>query len=90
MDGDQFTIDYGIMAFIGFGLLFGLLSLIYHGHHVRVSKERAWAEKETPHWQKLMAKWNSLYYCHRCDGVFFPGQSHLIPSVRMKDYLYEV
>lgn len=77
---------YGIAALI----CAGLISLIYYGHNNRVSKERAWAESQMPGWQRVMAKWNSLYYCHRCDSVFIPGQSRLIAPVRVKNYLYEV
>lgn len=35
-----------------------------------------------------LKRWQSLYYCHRCDGVFVPGKSGLIPTDQMSQYLY--
>jgi len=40
-------------------------------------------------WQRAMAKWEDLFYCHRCDGVFLPGQSFFVPTIYMMDYLYD-
>jgi hypothetical protein len=39
-------------------------------------------------WQRAIARWQELYYCHRCDGVFFPGQLYLVPATMMNDIIY--
>lgn len=26
-----------------------------------------------PRWQETMDRWNSMYYCRRCDMVYVPG-----------------
>lgn len=44
---------------------------------------------QMPHWQRANATWQHLYYCYRCDGVFLPGQSFLIPSEYMREFLYK-
>jgi len=39
-------------------------------------------------WPKAMQRWNELYYCARCDGVFLEG-SRLVPVEQMYSFLYE-
>ena len=31
-------------------------------------------------WQQKMQRWEALYYCHRCDGVFLPGLPLFVPA----------
>jgi hypothetical protein len=40
-------------------------------------------------WEKAIIKWNKLYYCARDDGVFIPGETILVPTNRMLDFLYQ-
>ena len=40
-----------------------------------VEHRRTWME-----WQWQMHKWEALYYCHRCDGVFPPGLPLFVPT----------
>lgn len=44
---------------------------------------------EIPRWQEAMARWNRLFYCARCDGVFdtTATQRRLIPTPDMMRYL---
>ncbi len=49
---------------------------------------RIWAETQMPHWQRAITKWQQLFYCHRCDGVFLPGHFFFVPSGQMLDFLY--
>ncbi len=77
-----------------FILLFGLSSLgvcvwvgvshsdLNKNNEIRFKQEH-WA------WQKALSKWQKLYYCYRCDGVFLPNLNHIIPSQHAYDYLYE-
>jgi hypothetical protein len=41
-------------------------------------------------WTEIVRGWEDLYYCHRCDGVFLPGRSSLVPKARMLDLLSSV
>ena len=36
-------------------------------------------EKELAEYEQKETRWNSLFYCHRCDGVFVPGDEKLAP-----------
>ena len=40
-------------------------------------------------WQQAMQKWNSLFYCSRCDGVFIPDKDRFEPAEQMMAYLKE-
>ena len=43
-----------------------------------------------PHaWDKVMDRYNNLYYCQRDDVVFIPGETKSAPVNRMKDLLFE-
>jgi hypothetical protein len=39
-------------------------------------------------WTAAMNRWDALYYCARCDGVFIPGQDKLVPSKKMHEFVY--
>jgi hypothetical protein len=56
---------------------------------VRESDEAAFnfQKEKKSRWKGAMAKWQQLYYCHRCDGVFLPGSASIAPSSQMQDYL---
>ncbi len=36
-------------------------------------------------WQRAVARWETLFYCGRCDGVFTPGDPGLAPATRKRD-----
>ena len=55
---------------------------------LRINRIANQAQSLVPHWQRAMQNWQRLYYCHRCDGVFMPGQLFLIPIDQMMDFLY--
>jgi len=40
-------------------------------------------------WQKGKLKWDKLYYCARCKGVFGQSENQFIPINQIDDYLYE-
>ena len=42
----------------------------------------------TSDWQRAMNRWDSLYYCAHCDGVFTPSQGGLVASKQMRSLLY--
>jgi hypothetical protein len=47
-----------------------------------------WALRQYEMWLEAMQRWNELYYCARCDGVFLEG-SRLVPVEQMYSFLYE-
>jgi hypothetical protein len=63
-----------------------LLVLLIQG--VRASapaSQRAWLE-----WQRQMEKWQALYYCHRCGGVFIPGSGVFVPAPATHAFLAQL
>ena len=34
-------------------------------------------------------KWENIYYCGRCAGVFVPGEDEFVPLNRLENYLYQ-
>lgn len=47
-------------------------------------------EEALPAWENAITKWQQLYYCHRCDGVFIPGrEARLVPPGPMRDYFFD-
>jgi hypothetical protein len=39
-------------------------------------------------WQRAYEKWERLYYCTRCDGVYIPGETGLISVEQLSLLLY--
>jgi len=63
-----------------------LLVLLIRG--VRAStpaSQRVWLE-----WQRQMQKWQALYYCHRCGGVFMPGSGVFVPAPATHAFLAQL
>lgn len=61
--------------------------VILAGALVVYSNRKQRFDEEMPQWQRLMRMWNRLYYCSRCDGVFIPGKTLLVPSDLMGGFL---
>lgn len=38
-------------------------------------------------WLRAHQRWEQLFYCGRCDGVFIPGDIGLVPTPQMQEYL---
>jgi hypothetical protein len=47
-------------------------------------------QRQASQWQKAMDKWNNLYYCSQCAGVFLEGQVRLVPLEQMRAFIYEI
>ncbi len=47
-------------------------------------------QRQYAQWQKATDKWNRMYYCSRCAGVFMEGQNRLVPLEQMRSFLYEI
>ena len=60
-----------------------LLALLVRGIQTHAGTSRkAWRE-----WQRQMQKWQALYYCHRCGGVFLPGILFFVPVAAAQVFL---
>jgi hypothetical protein len=46
------------------------------------------AAKALPIWQYAIRRWNTLFYCMRCDGVFIPGNNSFATANQIQMYLY--
>ena len=45
------------------------------------------AERQVPQWKQAVARWEALYYCHRCDHVFDPNTGRSAAAQDMKSLL---
>ena len=74
----------------GVGMLVVILLLVWITLSIRNVNRKA-KEKQAQEmfrWNKAVSRWEQLYYCHRDDVLFVPGQSETIPVQSMLDYLY--
>ena len=72
------------IAFIMFGVIGAILAFQWKHQE---DDYQAYIKEWKPRYEKVMERWNSLYYCHRCDGVFLLGKL-LSPVENMINYLY--
>lgn len=74
----------------GVGMLVVILLLVWITLSIRNINRKAKEKQaqEMVRWNKAVARWEQLYYCHRDDVLFVPGQSETIPVQSMLDYLY--
>lgn len=59
--------------------------------HLGRKRLRSWRERlpfEKGRWERALDRWEGLYFCQRCQGVFTPGEEHFVLIQRMKEYLY--
>lgn len=69
-----------------FGVIGAILVFIYKK---RDDDYQKFLRERKPKYEKALERWNNLYYCHRCDGIFVPGKN--ISTVEnMINYLYTV
>lgn len=71
----------GCLGLAGVALFTRLMSKRGQHHRRRVAVMKA-------SWEQAMHRWGGLYYCGRDDGVFIPGETDLIPTTEMREFLY--
>jgi hypothetical protein len=66
--------------------LAGIVLPIREAKRVTQAREEQ-AARELPAWEAALHRWQQLYYCHRCDGVFVPGTgARLILAENVRDF----
>ncbi len=78
-----------ILVLIILVFFYGLYFLRRGALIARFHKQQLKRQAETRRVEKAVQKWMRLYYCHRDEGVFSPGQDQLIPIEAMIPYLLE-
>lgn len=73
---NAFWAIYGPAAFTAF---VGVAAWLY------LAERRA--DRQLPIWQDAFDRWQRLYYCCHCDGVFVPGQKQTLTPEQTKAYL---
>ena len=86
--GILFTII--IAALFGAATLYWSISLAFIvviiATFLIVRYRQAAATRRMPAWEKAMNRWEEMYYCANCDGVFLPWERRFVP-VAQKDAL---
>jgi hypothetical protein len=47
-------------------------------------------QKRLAQWQRAMEKYQKLWFCSRCAGVWMEGQNRLVPVEHLQSFLYEL
>jgi hypothetical protein len=67
-----------------------LLFLIFMvGSTVYVQRKRVEAFKKIPFWEKAMDRWDEMYYCANCDGLYIPWERKFVPAAQMQALAYQ-
>ncbi len=67
-----------------------LLFLIFMvGSTIYVQRKRVEAFKKIPLWEKAMDRWDEMYYCANCDGVYIPWERKFVPVAQMQTLAYQ-
>jgi hypothetical protein len=65
--------EFGIFLML-FGLLCLGIAVWTSNSYTKLNKsEQIRFKKELHAWEKAIQRWQQLYYCHRCDGLYVPG-----------------
>jgi len=62
------------------GIVLAVVFAVYSARQQKVNEEM-------PKWESAIRRWNQLYYCSRCDGVFIPEKTLLVPSEMTRGFL---
>ncbi len=65
-----------------------LAAWIVRSRIVRQRAYRAAYTLDAPMWEAAMRNWDNLYYCHRCDGIYYPGTAAIYRATQVMDVIY--
>lgn len=80
--------DMVLLLVIGGLSLLGIL-LAVRSELKKVPLRHAREQAELTNWQKAIVRWRQLSYCHRCGGVFSPGQARLVNPHALNVVLFQ-
>ena len=81
----QTSMEVRMFWLVIIGMHLALLLLLLLG----VRRNSTYSRSAWVAWQRQMQKWQALYYCHRCDGVFIPGFPIFVPTAAMRSFLMQ-
>ncbi len=80
--------EFGIFLLL-FGLLCLGIAIWTSNSYTKLNKsEQIRFKKELHAWEKAIHRWQQLYYCYRCDGVYLPNLNYIVPAQYMIGFLY--
>lgn len=64
---------------------------IYWVRSKMIENERRRVDFNKSHtrWAKAMNRWQELFYCYRCDGVFVPGNPEFFPIAQISNIVHQ-
>lgn len=83
----SFVVSLLLVIFIYWCIFYGItkgLNKIFSPWE-KETKERV--NRQDLAWKHIDARYKQLYYCHRCDRVFIPGQPQSSPADKLMDFL---
>lgn len=69
------------------GIGFTVILIAVLGYFVNRKKERKKFGEEMEAWTRRLRRWDTLFYCSRCDRVYAPGTSVAVPPGRIDSLL---
>ncbi len=89
---DADTANYVVAWAVGIvgAIIATLCVLALYWMYLRRQRAIARYNRTTPLWNRAAAIWVHLFYCHRCDGIFLPGEQVLYPPEVVQGYLKNV
>lgn len=71
---------------VGFVLLAIAVSVVVSVQR-RNYREKVLVAEQKPVWERQRQRWSELFYCHRCDCVFYKGDEEGLPPEQMEALL---
>lgn len=90
---------WAVVGFIAGAALAGLLSVMFEDFVFKDSREKAQKEfdlkiesfpQQLANWESAYRIWNQVYYCHRDDVVFMPGEQQCVEPNQIIRLCYEL
>jgi len=61
---------------------------VNRGRGKEAAARHAYVDTYHPRWLAAMDRWSRAYYCSKCDVVFLPGESQLIPAGQARGTIF--
>jgi hypothetical protein len=67
----------GLVFWLGLAIVLTIVAFVIRSNQ----------QGKVPEWERLAGVWSKLGYCSRCDGVFLPGVTWLVPADSLNSFL---